>query len=527
MSVHNLEKFFEPAAVAVVGAGDKEKSIGYAVLKNLKEAGYEGAIYAVNPRHDQVMGLRCHGSLSRLPGPVDLAIIVTPILSVPGVIKEAAAIGVKGAVVISAGGKEVGVEGRRIEARLEEEARRGGVRIIGPNCFGVLSAEHRLNVSFANRMLLPGRLAFVSQSGAICAAILDYSLAENIGFRHFVSLGSMLDVDFGDLIDYLGNDRQVSAILLYMESLTNVRKFMSAARAVARSKPIVVLKAGRSEAGARAAASHTGALAGEDAVYDEAFKRAGMVRVETIGDLFDCAELMAKQPRPKGPALAIVTNAGGPGVMAADALAAYGLEPAPLSPQTLKSLDDILPPHWSRANPIDIVGDTSLEKMMQAVRICMAAPEINALLVMTAPQALNHPTDVAAAVRDISGEVRFPIFTVWLGGPDVEEGRRILNQAGIPTYHTPEQAIRAFWYMYAYDRNLKTLQETPAKFPTALEFDRERGAGLVNEALAEDRPLLSEVEAKRLLEAYGIPTIPTAAAASAAGGRRAAKEIGF
>jgi len=315
-------------------------------------------------------------------------------------------------------------------------------------------------------------LAFISQSGAICSAILDLSMQEGFGFSHFVSIGSMVDVDFGDLIDFLGADPQVSSILLYIESLTHVRKFMSAARAVSRSKPIIVLKSGRSPAGTKAAASHTGAMAGEDNVYDAAFMRAGIVRVDTIGELFDCAELMARQPRPTGARLAVITNAGGPGVMAADVLSRYGSEPAEPKPETLAKLDGVLPPLWSRSNPIDILGDASPERFAAAVEICVGAKEFDGVLVILSPQAMTDPTAVAQMLASSFQKKQYPLFTAWMGGVDVAKGKEILNQAGIPTYDTPEDAIRAFLYMVDYSRNLKILQEIPPKLPRSIDFDR-------------------------------------------------------
>ncbi|MDY6852038.1 MAG: acetate--CoA ligase family protein, partial [Thermodesulfobacteriota bacterium] len=527
MSIYNLNKFFEPRSIAIIGASQKEQSIGGAILQNLTQAGFKGPVFPVNPTYGKLLDIKCHPSLSRIDEPVDLAVITTPIQTVPGIIQECVKAGVGGAVVISAGGKEIGPAGREIEAAIKKEAQAGDIRIIGPNCVGILSAANRINASFAERMLQPGKMAFISQSGAICTAILDWSITVNIGFSHFVSVGSMLDVDFGDLIDYMGNDSQVDSILLYIESLSETRKFMSAARAVSRVKPIVVLKGGRSAAGAKAAASHTGALAGQDAVYDEAFKRAGIVRVNSMSDLFDCAELMAKQPRPRGRGLAIVTNSGGPAVMAADELAAYGLEPVPLSPETMQRLNDILPPFWSRGNPIDIIGDATPERYTRVIQVCMDTPEVHALLIMLCPQAMTTPTAMALAIRDILSEQRFPVFTVLMGGASVDQARHILNEAQIPTYASPERAIRAFWYMYSYDQNLHMLQETPPKLPRALHFNQQEAADLIRRPLDENRHILTEVESKDLLNAYGIPVNRTEPAFSVEEAVRLAREIGF
>jgi acetyltransferase len=509
MSVFHLEKIFNPESIAVIGASDKEGSIGHVVFRNLREGGFNKPIYPVTPRHREIMGVAAHSSVRDLDGAVDLAVIATPLTTVPQIIHECVQAQVGGAIIVSAGGREVGAAGREIEQAIQREAKQGSIRIIGPNCLGVISTGTGLNASFASHMALPGSLAFVSQSGAICTAILDLSLKQRIGFSHFVSIGSMLDVDFGDLINYLGTDPKVRSIVLYVESLSNVRKFMSAARAVSRIRPIVVLKSGRCPAGARAAASHTGAMAGEDAVYDAAFKRAGMVRVNTIEELFDCAELMAKQPRPGGPALAVITNAGGPGVMAADALSQYGMEPANLDPATLGRLDSILPPWWSRGNPIDILGDATPERYRQVVEICLSAREIDVLLIILTPQAMTNPTAVAAVLADLLRGRRESVFTVWMGGTDIQKGREVLNEAGVPTYETPERAIAAFMHMYAYRCNLEMLQEIPPKMPRSLELDRSGVEALIRGALAEGSGLLGEVEAKAVLAAYGIPVIRT------------------
>jgi acetyltransferase len=527
VSTLDLDKIFEPKSVAVVGASSREGSVGRALVDNLIKGGLEGPIYPINPRPDPILGLDTYPSLADVPGEVDLAVVAVPIAAVPEVITACGARGVGGAIIVSAGGKEVGDEGRRIEQRIREAARESGVRIVGPNCLGVVTTAHHLNATFAAHMPLDGRVALISQSGAICTAILDWSLSRGIGFSHFVSIGSMLDVDFGDLIDYLGSDPQVMSILLYIESLTGVRRFMSAARAVSRVKPIVVLKAGRSRAGARAAASHTGAMAGSDAVYDAAFARAGLVRVDTIEELFDTAELMAKQPRPRGPNLAVVTNAGGPGVMAADACAALGLEPAVLGPETLARLDKVLPAHWSRGNPIDVLGDAPAERYAQVMDILVTAPEVNAQLIMLAPQAMTDPAQVAEAVAGSGVRRSFPMFTCWMGGEDVAAGRSVLSRAGLPTYDTPERAVRAFFDMYQYQRHLEMLREVPPKLPGELHFDAGLARRLIDDQLAAGHTLLTEPVAKDLLAAYGLPVNPTKSAASADQAAAVAAEMGW
>ncbi len=527
MSAFDLDKIFEPKSVAVVGASSREGSVGRALVDNLIQGGLKGPIYPINPKPEPILGLPTHRSLADVAGEVDLAVVAVPIAQVPEVIADCGRRGVKGVIVVSAGGKEVGDPGREIERQIQAAAAGGGVRIIGPNCLGVVNTALGLNATFAAHMPLGGRMALISQSGAICTAILDWSLSRGIGFSHFVSIGSMLDVDFGDLIDYLGSDPRVMSILLYIESLTGVRRFMSAARAVSRVKPIVVLKAGRSRAGARAAASHTGAMAGEDAVYDAAFARAGLVRVDTIEELFDTAELMAKQPRPRGPHLAVVTDAGGPGVMAADACAALGLEPAALVQQTLSRLDAVLPPHWSRGNPIDVLGDAPAERYARVMDILVSAPEVDAQLVMLAPQAMTDPAQVAEAVAGSNVRRNFPVFTCWMGGEDVAAGRGVLSRAGLPTYDTPERAVRAFFDMYQYQRHLEMLREVPPKLLRELGFDSERARRLIARELEEGPTLLTEVEAKDLLAAYGLPVNPTRTAASAEEAVAVAGEVGW
>lgn len=527
MGIHNLDKVFNPSSIAVVGASNREGSIGKAILRNLIDTGFSGSIFPVNPRRKIIQGHPCYWSLSAIGQKIDLVVIATPIQVVPDVIRECGLCGVCAAVVISSGGKEIGGEGSRIEAAIRRKAEEGGVRIIGPNCLGVISSRNRVNASFASRMPLPGKMAFISQSGAICTTILDWACSENIGFSHFVSVGSMLDIDFGDLIDYLGHETDVSSILLYIESLEDVRKFLSAARAVSRVKPIVALKSGRSIAGAKAAGSHTGAMSGEDAFYDEAFKRAGVVRVDTIEELFDCAELMAKQPRPRGGRLAILTNAGGPGVMAADALSACGLEPAPLSSETMAKLNEFLPSHWSHNNPIDILGDATPERFTNAAKICIEAPEFDGLLLITCPQAVTSPTDFAAALSHELGSRRFPIFAAWMGGADAEDGRRILSEADIPCYDTPERAVKAFHSMYTYDRNLKLSYEAPRKVRPSFQFDTDQAKRVIKDVLYQGRCLLTEMESKRLLKAYGLPINPTMKAESEEEAVYCAEEMGY
>ena len=527
MTIENLDKIFQPNSIAVVGASDRMGSVGAALMHNLIERGFAGKIYPINPNHKTIWNLPAYPSIGELKTTADLAVICTPIALTPRIIKECAESGVGGAVIISAGGKEIGEEGQKLEAAISKAAERSGLRIIGPNCVGIMAGRSKLNASFANQMPLPGKMAFVSQSGAICTAILDLSIKENIGFSYFVSLGDMLDVDFGDMIDYLGGDPEVSSIVMYVESLTHFRKFMSAARAVSSVKPIIALKAGRTQAGALAAASHTGALAGEDAVYDAAFQRAGILRVKTFEELFDCAELLAKQPKSKGPGLAIITNAGGLGVMAADTLSDHGYKPVTLSEDTLKKMDEILPPFWSKRNPIDMLGDASAELCRQVVKICIQAKEVDGLLIMSAPTALTDSSAAAVGLVDLIREQSIPIITSWVGGADMQKGRDLFNQAGIPTFDSPERAVRAFMDIYRFSQNIEMLQQIPSRLPRRLEFNRQKAKALIHAGLKTENHFLTEMESKALLSAYGIPVNRMETAATKEEAVEIAKDMGF
>lgn len=525
MGQYNLDRIFKPQTIAVVGASEKAGTIGNALMSNLVKGGFAGNLIPVNPKYKTLHGYKAFDSVLKLEQPVDLAVIATPIDTVTNVIQECVSKKVGGAIVISAGGKESGEKGRKIEEKIRQIAYDGGLRIVGPNCIGIIKPGTKINASFASEMPESGNLAFVSQSGGICTSILDLALKEHIGFSHFVSIGSMLDVDFGDMIDYLGNDPSAKSILLYIENLTNFRKFMSAARSVSRVKPIIVLKSGRSPAGAKAAASHTGAMAGEDAVYDAAFKRAGIVRVDTIQELFDCAELMSKQPRPRGPRLAILTNGGGPGVMATDTLAKYGQEPVSLTAETVEQFDSFLPQFWSKSNPIDILGDASPERFGRALEVCFNAKNIDGVLVILAPQALTSPISVAERlVETITGR-QYPVFTCWMGGKSISSAVEILNKAGIPTYDTPERAVRAFLYMVEYTRNLETLLEIPPKLTTSIVFDHVKAKMLIDKAPIRD--FMPESDSKELLTAYGLPVIRTEIARTAAEVSDIGKKIGY
>jgi acetyltransferase len=527
MGIENLNRFFDPRSVAVIGASDKKDSVGRTLMTNLTRHKFAGEILPVNPNHREVMDKKCVASVSDLNESADLAVIAVPIAAVPGIIRECADSGIKGAIVVSAGGAEASEEGRKIEERIRKESAAGEMRVLGPNCLGYMRPDKHLNASFARQMPLAGNLAFISQSGAIGTAILDYSIRERFGFSHFISVGAMVDIDFADLIDYLGKHPRVDSILLYIESLGRVRPFMSAARAVSRIKPIVALKSGRTPAGAEAAASHTGAMAGEDSLYDAAFDRAGIVRVEAIGDLFDCAELMAKQPKPAGAKLGVITNAGGAGVMAVDALARLDGEAAQPGEKTLERLDRFLPEFWSRGNPIDILGDATPERYARVVEVCLEASEFDGLLVILTPQAMTDPTGTAEHLAERLDKASRPVFAAWMGGKSVAEGLRILNRADVPTYETPEQAVRAYMYHHAYSLKLEALNQIPARFPRELTFDRESAQRIVAEGLARENGRLTEAVSKKLLAAYGIPVTRTETADSPEAAVERADQLGY
>jgi len=528
MSTHGLERIFRPRSVALIGAGGTAGTIGRALMDNLLAGEVGECVYPVNPAHEHVLGRKSYKTVQEIDRPVDLAVIATPMRTVPAVVRQCSEAGCGGAVIISAGGKEVGEQGRKAEAEIVAAAESSGLRIIGPNCMGIICADPDMNASFAASHPARGGLAFISQSGAICSAILDTSASEGIGFRYFVSIGSMVDVDFGDLINYFGSDTEVTSLVLYIENLTHVRKFMSAARAVSMVKPIIALKSGRSAAGALAASSHTGAMAGEDTAYDAAFKRAGIVRIDTIGELFDCAELLAKQSVPKGPGLALLTNGGGPGVMAVDALAEWGLEPARLSAETMERLNQVLPPYWSRGNPIDILGDAAPDRWEAALNVCLSASEIHALIIIFVPQGLSNGRDIAFRLAELLGAGSHPpVYAVWMGGRSQDEARKILNEARIPNYETPERAVNAFRTMRSYALNIRALQEIPPKLRSELKVDAPHARGLAAAALEEGRFQLDEIASKILLQDYGIPVNRTEQASSAEEAVRLAEDIGY
>jgi acetyltransferase len=502
----SLDKIFKPNNVAVIGATEKVGSVGRTILKNLISNPFGGTIYPVNPKRPNVLGIHAYKSVLDIPVDIDLAVIVTPAPTVPGVIQECIEKGIEGAIIISAGFKEIGAEGIELERQIMEIAR-GKMRIIGPNCLGVMLPLYGLNATFALGMANPGNVAFISQSGAICTAVLDWSFEENVGFSAFASIGSMLDVGWGDLIYYLGDDPRTSSIVIYMESVGDARSFLSAAREVALKKPIIIIKAGRTAQAAAAAASHTGSLTGSDEVLDAAFSRSGILRVDKLSDVFYMSEVLAKQPRPRGNRLTIVTNAGGPGVLATDALIQGGGQLTEISDATMKQLNEFLPGAWSHNNPIDILGDAEPERYAKALEIAAKDENSDGLMVILTPQDMTDPTATAEALRPYAQIEGKPVLASWMGGASIKNGERILVRAGIPTFDYPDTAMRVFNHMWRYNYNLKALYETPM-LPADLDDNppnRERVKAIFDKAKSENRTILTEYESKEVLRAYHIP----------------------
>ena len=526
----NLDRIFNPKSIAIVGASEEEGTVGYALMRNLIELKFQGDIYPVNIRKTEILGYKAYPSVEQIPERVDLAVIATPARTVPDVVEQCGKAGIMALVIISAGFKEIGPEGKALEERILEIKSKYGLRIIGPNCLGVIRPSINLNVTFISKMPKPGNIAFISQSGALGSAILDWAIHENIGFSNFVSIGSMIDVDFGDLIDYFGTDPKTKSILMYIEGLTDARKFMSAARHFARAKPIIVVKAGKFGESAKAAASHTGSLTGEDLIYDKAFRRAGIVRVDEIADLFNCAEVLGTQPLPRGPNLAIITNAGGPGVMATDATIARGGKMAQLSPKTMEALNNFLPHYWSRGNPIDILGDAKADRYKATVEACLNDENIDGILIIYTAQAVGEPVEIAKTIAELCRGRTYQnktILTSFMGYGAVEEANHVFNQNNIPTYSTPEQAVKTYMYMYQYKSNLELLYETPEELPVDVAPPKRPLMVIMRNMAKENREILNEAEAKTFLEYYGLPVVKTKVAQNADQAAGIAKEIGY
>ena len=500
-----IENMFNPKAVAVIGASEKDGSIGKQVMKNLIAGKDRRTIYPINPNYQTIMGLKCFPSITQVPAHVDLAIIATPARTVPALVDECGQSGVEGIVILSAGFREVGGEGAKLEEEIKKLREKYDLRILGPNCLGYISPHIAINTTFLRGSPEPGEIAFISQSGALGSAILDWAVSTHIGFSMFVSLGSMLDIDFGDMIDYLGEDPHTRSIIIYMEGVGSARKFMSAARGFARNKPIIILKPGKYLESARAMKSHTGALAGNFEVYDAAFKRVGLLRVDEIEDLFNCASVLDSRYLPAGPNLAVISNAGGPGVIAADSIIENMGEIAELSSESIAALNKILPPHWSRGNPIDVLGDADIERYCKTLQICLSDPKIDGIVVIYTPQGVAQSTDLAKKVVEIAERKLKPILTVWMGESEVSEARKLFYANNIPTYPTPEKAIRTYMFMCKYKRNLELLYETPEELSVDLSPPKSHLKLMIRKAVEEGRTVLTQEEIEKLFDAYRIP----------------------
>ncbi|NNF34798.1 MAG: bifunctional acetate--CoA ligase family protein/GNAT family N-acetyltransferase [Saprospiraceae bacterium] len=502
---NRLNHIFHPKTIAVIGASNRVNTIGYALMHNLVGSNYKGMVFPVNLKETSIQGVKCYHRVGDIPESLDLAIIATPAASVPDVIQECGEAKVGGVLIISSGFKEVGEQGQRLSDITMEIARKYNLRLLGPNCLGFINPSIGLNASFAGRMAKKGKIAFISQSGALCTSILERAKTQKMGFSHFVSIGDMLDIGFHDLIDYFGRSANTSSILIYMESLADARKFMSAARAFARDKPIIVLKAGRSREGARATLSHTGSLAGNDAVFDAALKRAGVIRVETIAQLFNCAQSLAIQKRPHGNRLAIITNAGGPGILATDHLIHHGGKLAEFSQETIDALNKVLPETWSHSNPVDLAGDAWPHLYRKALEICLKDENTDGILVILTPQALVQPKDVEKELIEVTERPGKTILAAWMGEGAGWSGKTLMRKGNVPVYHFPEDAVDVFLKMYQYTRNIELLQETPSNIPEEFTPNTAAAHQLLNSAIEAGRSQLSELEAKEILSFYDMP----------------------
>ncbi len=498
----SLEKLFEPKSIAIIGATAKKEKVGYAILKNIIDGGYKGKVFPINPKYEEIEGFRVYKSILDIDEPVDLAIVAIPIQYVPSLMEDLGKKGVKAAVVISAGGKEAGEKGRRIEEEILNTAKKYGIRFLGPNCFGFINTSIDLNANFGSSMPLKGDTAFISQSGALFAAIMDWAIDENIGFSYCISIGNMADLEFGELIDYLGKKDNVKRILIYMESLTDAYKFVSYTREVSKRIPVIIAKAGRSEYGIKAAMSHTGALGGKDFLYSACFKRIGAVRVETVESLFDLTEALSKQPIPAGNRFVVLTNAGGPGVLATDRFEHWNIKPAELSEKTVERLNSILPPAWSKHNPVDILGDATPERYREALKILIEANEVDGVIGILTPQFMTKPYETAVEIIELfkKESTKKPFYFSVIGGEKVRSARELLEKSSIATYETPEESVDSMVLSWKF----RYLSNLLSKERIVVEFSKE-GRKLIQEFVSKEKFLLTEYESKLIFEKYGIP----------------------
>ncbi|MFM8449390.1 MAG: GNAT family N-acetyltransferase [Haliscomenobacter sp.] len=522
-----LEKILSPKSIAVIGASTRPERVGYVLFANLLQSGFQGALYPVNLRHEEVQGARAYSHIHKVPEKVDLALIAVPADHVPAVVQECGEAGVGGLLIISAGFLEKGEQGKAYYEQILSICRRYGMRLLGPNGLGFIKPKQGINASFASQRALPGNLALISQSGALLTSILDWSVSQRVGFSHFISIGSMVDVDFADLIDYLGTDPQTSCILIYMESLVHARRFISAARSFSRNKPIILLKAGRSEEGGQAAWSHTGSLAGNDAVYDTALRRAGIIRVDTIAQLFNIAQALAMQPRPRGNRLAILTNAGAAGVLATDMLISRQGQLARLAPKTTTALNDLFPSNGSLSNPIDLRADATPERYVRALSACLHDPGVDALLLILTPQHATDPVGCAEALVKAAKGSNKPVFAAWMGEGAVEAGRAVFEAGKIPSYRYPESAVDSFLRIYQYTCDLRMLYETPPAIPRDFAPNPDKVREMIGALKSQGRSLMTESESKEVLAAYQIPVNANRLCTTPEEGAAFAAEVGY
>ena len=527
MGPHYLDRLFAPKAIAVFGASTRENAVGTRVFQNLLEAEFRGPVYPINPKYQELQGKRCYPTIDSINDHIDLAVVTTPAATVPEIIHQCGEHGVRAAIVISAGFTEAGDSGSRLQKQLLQEAARYQIRIMGPNCLGLIHTRLHLNATFSKNMAQPGPLALVSQSGALCTAILDWAAPRNIGFSAVVSLGSASDIDFGDVLDYLAMDPATQSILLYIEGIRDARSFMSGLRAAARLKPVVVVKVGRHSEGSRAALSHTGALVGADDVFDAALQRAGVVRAMSIEQLFSAAQLLATHNRVKGNRLAIVTNGGGPGVMATDRAMDLGLNLAQFEDKTIQTLNGLLPEYWSHSNPVDILGDATEQRYRTAVRACLEDNNVDGVLVMLTPQAMTDPTKAAEAVIEAGEKRKKPLLACWMGERQVEQAWALFAGHKVPTFQTPEASVEAFSYLTNYHRNQILLVQVPGPLAKRSAPDAEGAQLIIDGALAEHRTVLNTLESRALLNAFGVPVNSAIEARSANEALVAAESMGF
>ena len=518
---------FNPKNIAVIGASNNDASVGYAIFENIIQSTYKGNVYPVNIKEEKIQGVKAYKTILDIDEKIDLVIIATPANTVHAIVQECGKAKVGGVVIISSGFSETGKHGESVSLAIKKTAKEYGMRILGPNCLGFIRPSIGLNASFSGGALHSGCIAFISQSGALCTSILDWANKNNVGFSYFVSIGEMTDISFHDLIDYFGKDENTTSILIYMETLKDAKKFISAARAFSFNKPIVVLKSGRTEEGAKATKSHTGSIAGNDKVFSAAFNRAGVIRVDTAVGLFHVAKLLAMQPKPLNNRLAVVTNAGGPGVIATDALVHSGGRIASLEKTTINKLNKILPPSWSKNNPVDILGDADALKFSAATELCLKDKNVDAVLVILTPQKMTNPTEVAEKITALSKKYKKTIIASWMGGNSVTEGRRTLERGNIPTYRSPEDAISSFIHVWHYTQKIELLYEKPASIPHIFNPRTAENKAIIKSAITEGRSTLNEVEAKKFLSNYDIRVIDSVVVKSGDEAQKAAQKIGF